>query len=63
MSITTQYITILARYLNKVNSWTRKIKKKSTKKATLNLGRDRGSAGLEDYIYDDAGDGDDFEFM
>jgi translation initiation factor 3 subunit J len=37
--------------------------KKSTKKATLNLGRDRGSAGLEDYIYDDAGDGDDFEFM
>jgi len=37
--------------------------KKSTKKATLNLGRDRGSAGLEDYIYDDAGEGDDFEFM
>ncbi|KAL4527064.1 hypothetical protein Ndes2526A_g01477 [Nannochloris sp. 'desiccata'] len=36
--------------------------KKSTKKATLNLGRDRGSAGLEDYIYDDAGEGDDFEF-
>jgi translation initiation factor 3 subunit J len=37
--------------------------KKTSKKATLNLGKDRGSAGLEDYIYDDAGDGDDFEFM
>ena len=36
--------------------------KKSQKKAALNVGRSGGSAGLDDYQYDDAGD-DDFEFM
>ena len=29
--------------------------KKTAKKATLNVGRSGGSAGLDDYVYDDAG--------
>ncbi|EFN56118.1 hypothetical protein CHLNCDRAFT_144733 [Chlorella variabilis] len=37
--------------------------KKTTKKATLNVGRSGGAAGLDDYVFDDAGDGDDFDFM
>lgn len=36
--------------------------KKGVKKS-LNLGKGSGSAGLDDYIYDDAGAGDDFDFM
>lgn len=37
--------------------------KKTAKKAALNVGRGGGAAGLDDYVYDDAGDGDDFDFM
>ncbi|PSC73295.1 Eukaryotic translation initiation factor 3 subunit J [Micractinium conductrix] len=37
--------------------------KKTQQKAKLNLGRGGGAAGLDDYIYADAGDGDDFDFM
>ena len=37
--------------------------KKTLKKATLNVGRGGGMAGLDDYKYDDAGNGDDFDFM
>eukprot|EP00887_Chlorella_sp_A99_P004207 scaffold15.g4207.t1 len=36
--------------------------KKTSKKAALNVGKSGGSAGLDDYIYDDADD-DGFEFM
>lgn len=36
--------------------------KKGVKKQ-LNLGKTGASAGLDDYIYDDAGNGDDFDFM
>ncbi|PRW45133.1 Eukaryotic translation initiation factor 3 subunit J [Chlorella sorokiniana] len=36
--------------------------KKTAKKAALNVGKGGASAGLDDYIYDDAGDGDD-DFM
>lgn len=36
--------------------------KKTTKKS-VNVGRGGGTAGLDDYIYDDAGAGDDFDFM
>lgn len=37
--------------------------KKTAKKAALNVGKGGGSAGLDDYIYDDAGDGDLDDFM
>ena len=33
------------------------------KKKTLNVGRSGGSAGLDDYQFDEALDGDDVEFM
>ena len=36
--------------------------KKTTKKATLNVGKSGGSAGLDDYQYDVA-DEDDYDFM
>ena len=36
--------------------------KKTLKKATLNVGRSGGSAGLDDFVYDDPLD-DDFDFM
>lgn len=36
--------------------------KKTLKKATLNVGKGGGSAGLDDYVYDDALE-DDFDFM
>ncbi|KAF8055280.1 eukaryotic translation initiation factor 3 subunit J [Scenedesmus sp. PABB004] len=36
---------------------------KTKTKARVNVGRGGGSAGLDDYIYDDAGAGDDFDFM
>ena len=37
--------------------------KKATKKATLNVGKSGGSAGLDDYKYDDLGVDDDYDFM
>lgn len=38
--------------------------KKTMKKAALNVGRDRGSAGLEDFIYESNGDPEDsYDFM
>jgi translation initiation factor 3 subunit J len=37
--------------------------KKTAKKATLNVGRSGGSAGLDDYKYDNNGDDDDYDFM
>ena len=36
--------------------------KKGTKKQ-LNVGKGSATAGLDDYLYDDAGQGDDFDFM
>lgn len=36
--------------------------KKTAKRATLNVGRSGGAAGLDDYVYDDPLD-DDFDFM
>lgn len=36
--------------------------KKANKKATLNVGKSGGTAGLDDYVYDDPLD-DDFDFM
>lgn len=36
--------------------------KKTTKKATLNVGKSGGAAGLDDYVYDDVLD-DDYDFM
>lgn len=37
--------------------------KKTLKKAALNVGKGGGSAGLEDYVYDDLGVDDDYDFM
>lgn len=37
--------------------------KKTMKKAALNMGRERGSAGLEDFIYDTADPEDSLDFM
>lgn len=37
--------------------------KKGNKKTNLNVGRGGGSAGLDDYKYDDLGVDDDYDFM
>jgi translation initiation factor 3 subunit J len=37
--------------------------KKAGKKKSVNVGSKGGTAGLDDYIYDDAGDGDEYDFM
>lgn len=37
--------------------------KKVGKKATLNVGRSGGAAGLDDYVFDNAGADDDYDFM
>lgn len=37
--------------------------KKATKKGSLNVGRSGGTAGLDDYVYDDVGVDEDYDFM